>query len=206
MRGLFLQENPPRPFCENCTLRSGRAAGESRDGMTMTEDEVLEVVDAKDNVVGRATRAEVHETGLFHRAVHVFLFNPAGEVYVQRRSMSKDRFPGFLDSSAAGHVDPGESYHGAAVRELQEELAVDAEIEEVFRVPASEITDNEHVVVYRAVSGREPVPDPDEVQWGGFVTPESLTAWMNYTPGHFVPGYIFFWKEYLRVLNDARGR
>ena len=171
--------------------------------MTLPHAEVLEVVDANDNVVGRATRAEIHESGLLHRSVHVFLFNPAGEVYVQRRSMSKDRFPGFLDSSAAGHVDPGESYESAAARELREELGIDAEIEPVFRVAASEITDNEYVVVYRAVSAEEPVPDPDEVQWGGFVASEALTQWMNDTPQDFVPGYIFFWMEYLRVMHDA---
>lgn len=168
------------------------------------EEEALEVVDADDNVVGRETRAEIHRRGLLHRAVHLFVFNSAGAVYVQRRSSTKDRFPQFLDSSAAGHVDPGESYEHAAIRELREELGIEAEVREILRTPAAEITDNEHVVVYRVETDAGPVPDPDEVQWGGFMTPELLTSRMEESPGDFVPGFIYLWKEYLRVLDNEQ--
>ena len=81
----------------------------------------------------------------------MFVFNPAGQVYIQRRSRSKDRHPGKLDSSAAGHVDPGETYEETAIRELQEELGIQAEVKEILRVPASEQTDNEHVVLFEVV-------------------------------------------------------
>ena len=86
-----------------------------------------------------------------HRAVHIFVFNEAGEIYVQRRSEAKDRHPGKLDSSAAGHVDPGESYHETAMRELREEIGIKRTLEEVFRVQASEITDHEHVVLFTII-------------------------------------------------------
>ena len=92
--------------------------------MYSTDSEILEIVDSHDKVIGTGTRGEIHRMGFFHRAVHMFVFNPAGQVYIQRRSRSKDRHPGKLDSSAAGHVDPGETYEETAIRELQEELGI----------------------------------------------------------------------------------
>jgi isopentenyl-diphosphate delta-isomerase len=167
--------------------------------MHSTDNEILEVVDTADNVIGLATRAEIHQRGLIHRAVHIFLFNSAGEIYVQRRSASKDRFPERLDSSTAGHVDPGESYEQCARRELGEELGIDADIEEVLREPASEITDNEHVVLYHAWSDLDPSPEPEEIQWGGFLAPDALTALMTEQPDDFVPVFIHLWRKYQEV-------
>ncbi|MEW6351714.1 MAG: NUDIX domain-containing protein [Thermodesulfobacteriota bacterium] len=158
-----------------------------------TDHEILEFVDTNDRVLGTAIRREIHESGLMHRAVHVFLYNGRGEIYVQRRSSIKDRFPDRLDSSAAGHVEPGEPYEAAAVRELEEELGIVTEVEEILRTGPSEVTDNEHVVLYRARSGQAPVPDPDEVQWGSFMTPESLTVLMDSQPDDFVPSFIHLW-------------
>ncbi|MFZ5868162.1 MAG: NUDIX hydrolase [Thermodesulfobacteriota bacterium] len=163
------------------------------------EQETLEVVDERDQVVGSATRAEIHANRWMHRAVHIFVFNSKGAVYVQRRSASKDRFPGVLDSSAAGHVDSGEGYEEAAVRELCEELAINAHIEEVLRVSASEITDYEHVILYRAVTDETPEPNADEIQWGGYMAPDHLTLLMEQNPDDFVPAFIYLWKEYLRL-------
>ncbi|HMK35138.1 MAG TPA: NUDIX domain-containing protein, partial [Desulfomonilaceae bacterium] len=104
--------------------------------MHSTDDEILEVVDSGNNVIGTATRAEIHRKGLFHRAVHIFVFNERGDLYVQRRSASKDRHPLKLDSSAAGHVDPGETYHETALRELEEELSIRAPVQEILKISA----------------------------------------------------------------------
>ena len=60
-----------------------------------------------------------------HRAVHILVFNQRGELFLQKRSMSKDNDPGMWDSSAAGHVDSGESYLDCATREIEEELGVE---------------------------------------------------------------------------------
>ncbi len=167
--------------------------------MNSTDDELLEIVDAEDNVLGIATRREIHNSGFMHRAVHIFVFNSAGEIYVQKRSDSKDRHPGKLDSSAAGHVDPGESYLETAIRELREEIGLSADLEEVLRIKASKITDYEHVALFRAVTDQLPVPNPDEIQWGEFFERIELTRRMAEFPDEFVPGFIFLWNELLRL-------
>jgi len=133
-----------------------------------------------------------------HRAVHVFLFNGSREIYVQRRSASKDRHPLKLDSSAAGHVDPGESYEQAAVRELSEELGITGEVEQVLQVRASPATDHEHVALFRVVAESEPRPNPDEIVWGDFMTWERLSCLMEQTPDDFVPAFILLWNEFVR--------
>lgn len=72
-------------------------------------DELFDVVDELNQMTGQGTRREIHEGNLLHRAVHMFLVNKHGAVLLQKRSLWKDRQPGKWDSSAAGHLDAGES-------------------------------------------------------------------------------------------------
>ena len=88
----------------------------------MSAEELFDVVDERDNVIGQRTRREVHQTGLRHRAVHVLVYNAAGNLFLQKRSMLKDCFPGTWDSSASGHLAPGEGYDACALREVEEEF------------------------------------------------------------------------------------
>ena len=92
--------------------------------MAQNPDELFDVVDAHDRVTGQMSRREVHARGLRHRAVHILVVNRAGQVFLQKRSMAKDLFPGTWDSSAAGHVGAGEDYDGTALRELEEEIGL----------------------------------------------------------------------------------
>ena len=91
-------------------------------------EEWLSEVDEQDVVIGRRRRDEIHRLGLRHRSVHILVFNPGGELFLQRRSLSKDIHPGLWDTSAAGHVDAGEAYERTAWRELGEELGIGASI------------------------------------------------------------------------------
>jgi isopentenyldiphosphate isomerase len=86
--------------------------------------ELFDVVDEQDRVLRREARAEVHRQRLLHRAVHILVFNIRGEVYLQRRSAKKDTYPHRWTTSCSGHVDAGEDYDTAAVRELAEELGL----------------------------------------------------------------------------------
>src|SRR5436190_4916815 len=110
-------------------------------------EEIFDVVNERDEVVGRNTRNEVHRLGLMHRAVHVLVYNSRGEVFLQKRSMRKDRQPGVWDSSASGHLDCGEDYDTCAVREVREEIGLhlSGAPRRLFKLGASAETDQEHV-------------------------------------------------------------
>ncbi len=92
-------------------------------------EEIFDVVDEDDHVVGQATRKEVHKQKLLHRVSNVFVFNSKGEMLVQKRSLSKDEYPGRFTSSVSGHLDAGETYEQAALREMYEEVGLVAPIE-----------------------------------------------------------------------------
>jgi len=86
--------------------------------------EEIDIVDAHDNVVDKSDRTTAHNKGLLHRLVHIMVFDADGKLFVQQRSTSKDRYPGFWEGSVSGHVKSGESFKEAAERELHEELGI----------------------------------------------------------------------------------
>lgn len=89
------------------------------------KEDYFEIVDAEDRVIGVAPRRECHgDPSLVHRSAHVLVFNSRGELLLQKRSMAKDIQPGRWDTSVGGHLDPGEDYRQAAVREMAEELGL----------------------------------------------------------------------------------
>lgn len=91
----------------------------------MGSEEIFDVVDEHGNVIGRATREQVHsDRSLIHRSVHVHVFDSRGRLFLQKRSADKDIQPGRWDTSVGGHVDAGEDADRAAVREIREELGI----------------------------------------------------------------------------------
>ncbi|MEV6961588.1 NUDIX domain-containing protein [Streptomyces sp. NPDC051207] len=87
-------------------------------------DEILDVVDEHDRVVGRSPRGEVYARGLRHRCVFIQARDAQGRVFVHRRTPTKLVFPSLYDMFVGGVVGAGEAYDGAALREAEEELGV----------------------------------------------------------------------------------
>ena len=211
-------------------------------GPAQRGDEVFDVVDANDAVIGQATRREVHAKGLWHRAVHVLVFAPgerevmAGsadererprcgqrgyggrgyggggygkdaasealpgrKVFLQKRSMAKDTAPGCWDSSCSGHLDAGEDYAPAAVRELQEEIGLRVKgpevLTEVLRLPASEETGWEFVRVYRTESAGPFLLHPAEIERGEWWRVEDVTRAIGERPEAFARAFRFIWGQ-----------
>lgn len=92
----------------------------------MSASELVDVVDADDRVVGRATRAEIRARKLRHRSTYILLFNSRGQLFVHQRSADKDVYPSYFDVAIGGVVGSGESYDDGARRELAEEVGVTA--------------------------------------------------------------------------------
>lgn len=156
--------------------------------------EQFAVVDACDYVIGAAPRGEVHANNLLHRAVHILLFNDAGELLLQKRSRLKDCHPGVWDSSAAGHVDAGEEYDEAAARELQEELGVATPLDRVVKLPASGNTGQEFIWLYRGVHNGPFQLARSEIESVRFFRPSVVNAWIESRPVDFAPGFVECWN------------
>ncbi len=225
------------------THRFGDQAGPAQRG-----DEVFDVVDASDAVIGQATRREVHAKGLWHRAVHVLVFAPVDEsgavrvlsdaatseesadtgagsaakggplagargyggrgygefgvgrrVFLQKRSMAKDTAPGRWDSSCSGHLDAGEDYLTAAVRELGEEIGLRVTgpevLTEVLRLSATADTGWEFVRVYRTESAGPFALHPAEIERGEWWAVEEVTRAVAERPGEFARAFRFIWGK-----------
>lgn len=163
--------------------------------------ELFDVVDPDDNVVRVEERAVVHREKLFHRAVHVFVFNAKGELYLQRRSMTKDTAPGKWVSSCSGHVNSGEDYDQAAPRELGEEIGLyePQGLERVFKEPPCKQTGYEFVWVYRCHAEGPFKLDPAEVSDGQWIEIKHLNQWIEERPRDFAWSFTHLWGKYLAL-------
>lgn len=167
----------------------------------MMKEEILEIVDEDNRVTGRATRSQIHKQQLMHRAVHIFLFNTRGELFLQKRSLEKDEFSGYYDSSAAGHVDPGEDYADAALRELEEELGIAAELRKIAEIPASAENGWEFTLFYTAVSDAPVCINREEISEGGFYPVSAIADWILRDEEVFTPAF----KTLFELYRQAGG-
>jgi isopentenyldiphosphate isomerase len=161
----------------------------------MAED-IFDVVNERDEVIDRKPRSEVHRLGLLHRAVHVLVFNSRGQIFLQKRSMNKDRQPGLWDSSASGHVDSGEDYDVTAVREAREEIGLQLKEtpRRLFKIAACEETDQEFVWVYRCESEGPFELNADEIECGGWFSPDEVSRWISERPQELASAFRFIWQ------------
>ena len=156
-------------------------------------DELFDVVDENDNVLHPLSRGEIHKRHLRHRAVHIFWLNLAGELCLQRRSYAKDNSPGYLSTSCAGHVDSGEIYIQAAVREFKEELGITISSEDLIELdyaPCHENLGNEFVVSYLLrgdFTAHIFRPEVDSLVWR---TPQQVIHWAQQEPEFFATPFL----------------
>jgi isopentenyl-diphosphate delta-isomerase len=130
----------------------------SRERAEFMDNEMVDVLDEKGNLTGEVKlKREAHAKGLWHRAVHIWIYNSKGEVFLQKRAKSKIFLPGLWDVSAAGHVSAGQTYDETAVREIQEELGVKVKASQLKKVdlhkvaidyPPAKILNREFIQVY----------------------------------------------------------
>jgi isopentenyldiphosphate isomerase len=162
-------------------------------------EEIFDIVNERDEVIGQAPRKEVHARGLWHRAIHVLVFNSRGEIFLQKRSLKKDIAAGKWDSSSSGHLDTGEDYDACAVRELSEELGLKLAQppQRLFKIEACQETGWEFCWIYRGASDGPFTLHPEEIETGDWFTPEAVSKWVAEKPGDFASAFLLIWKLYL---------
>ena len=160
-------------------------------------EEIFDIVDESDSVVGSASRREVHRSGLLHRSTHLLVFDSRGRVLLQKRSSEKDTFPGRWDSSVSGHVDSGEEYDACVVREAYEEIGVDLEgvPERIFKIDACEETANEFTWVYKHFSDGPFVINKEEISEVRWFSGESVDQMLLGERDSFSPAFALVWQR-----------
>jgi isopentenyldiphosphate isomerase len=135
----------------------------------------------------------------------VLVFNARGQLFLQKRSMLKDTFPGVWDSSASGHLDTGEEYDACAARELREEIGVvpAAPPRRLFKVEASPATGHEFCWVYRVEFEGPFVLQPEEVERAEWFEPAGVTDWVRRKPQDFASAFVLIWNKYCATEVQA---
>jgi isopentenyldiphosphate isomerase len=121
----------------------------------MTDGEVLDVVNEADEIVGAADRTVIHRDAILHREVHVFVTD-GQKIALQLRSSGARSWQGFLDATAGGHVERGETYLNAALHEMREELGFEPDesrlhLLEKLRIPTRDVRGEYHNNVWRSL-------------------------------------------------------
>ncbi len=134
-------------------------------------DEIYDVVDEDDNVIGKATREEVHKNNkLIHRSIMFFIFDKKGRIFVNQRTKNKEFYPEYWSLTFGGHVNSGETYEEAVIREAKEEAGIE---EKPFFMGTLKVRlpqESENSKVFGFITDKKLKLDPFEIKQGKFMT------------------------------------
>ncbi len=150
-------------------------ASEMRQASTDNPDELFDLVDGADRVIGQVRRGEAHrDPRLLHRSVQVLVFDSRSRLLLQRRSRTKDLFPGYLCASASGHVVSGDDYAVTAAREVQEELGISLALTYLGKTIVRSQYETELTALFAARSDGPFRFHPSETDGGEFVALDTV--------------------------------
>jgi isopentenyldiphosphate isomerase len=169
----------------------------------MSDSEILDIVNEKDEIIGQDTKKNKFEKELISRNVAVFLRDSLGMFIIMKRSESKKSYPGRLDAAACGNVMAGESYEEAAKRELKEELNVECELRLLWKV-YNEFNENGkllryHTAVFEGTWDGAISPN-EETQGFQKMTLDELSAMVKKRPEMFTPGFVADFLQIEKLL------
>ncbi|MFH1770247.1 MAG: NUDIX domain-containing protein [archaeon] len=170
-------------------------------------NEIVDVVNEDDEVIGTATRTEMREKNLLHRGGTIFVFNSEGEIFVHKRVKTKDIYPSYYDMTCGGGARTGETYEECAKRELGEELGIkDTELKFLFKFRYQNEIDNFFTKVYYCVYDGKITLQEEEVEEGRFMSIKELKKLMK--KEKFCPDALVMFEkleekeEFMDVVND----
>ena len=144
--------------------------------------EIVQIVDEQDREIGAVARHIMREQRLIHRASYILVFNDAGQIFVQKRTMTKDMYPGYWDVAAGGVVLARESYEESARRELTEELGIQARLEHVLDHYYADESNRVWGRVFTCIHEGPFLLQPEEVEYGRFMTVQQAMAMSKKEP------------------------
>jgi len=172
---------------------------------SVSRDEILQLVDRTGRPTGRVPRSACHgDPELIQAVVHLHLFDTSGRMYLQKRALSKDLYPGRWDTGVGGHMAPGENPEQALRREAREELGIElgdslgtGALERLEPYVYSDDMETEYVFPFRLVFSGTPRPNPEEVADGSFFTSEEIRDRLRESPEDFTPHFRFSFEKLL---------
>lgn len=166
--------------------------------------EIIDVVNDKDEIIGKATYDKIYERHLTHRIVHVLIFNDKGEMAVQLRSKYKSFCPNHWSTPVGGHVQSGESYKEAALRELREELGIKTKIhftyKDIYVDQKYETGLKKFLVTFRVNYNGPFKINPTEVKKIEFFSLDKIKEMIN-KGEKFHPELLFLLKKHFKINN-----
>lgn len=153
-------------------------------------EEMLILVDKKDNSIGSEGKLSVHQKGLLHRAFSIFIYDSEGRLLLQQRAHGKYHSAGLWTNSCCGHPRWGECTEAAASRRLQEEMGFTTQLKRVFsfiyhaEVPGN-LIEHEFDYVYVGLFNGDPTVNPDEVADWLWIDISQLNCKLNSQPENF---------------------
>lgn len=170
----------------------------------MSSDEIVTIVDENNNVTGSAPRSQMRAEGMCHRATYILVFDPAGRMFVQKRTLTKDIYPGYYDIATGGVVLAGESYDVSAERELAEELGVEnTPLKAHFEFYHEEGRNRVWGRVYSCVWDGPIVLQAEEVASGDYYPVPEIVAMSGRKP--FTPDGLYVLKRFLQSKAEYSG-
>ncbi len=166
----------------------------------MENTEMFPVVDDAGNETGLAPRNVCHDgrSKLLHPVVHLHLLNDKGELYLQKRAMTKDLLPGKWDSSVGGHINQGEKTEDALRRETGEELGLKVfDFTFIRKYIWESPRERELVYSFTGTSEEQPLINRDEIDEGRFWKMDEISAELG--KGIFTPNFEY---EFEMLFND----
>ena len=159
-------------------------------------DEIVAIVDEDNNVVGSAARREMRAKRLPHRSTYILVFNSRGEIYIQKRTLTKDVFPGYYDPAAGGVVLAGESYLEGALRELEEEMGIrGVPLQSLFEFYHSDENSRVWGAAFRCVHDGAVTLQEEEVESGSFMAVDEVFRAAATEP--FTPDGLYVLQRYV---------
>ena len=152
-------------------------------------------VDENDTPIGIGTREEAWANGIYMRIVRVVLKDEKGRILSQRRSSEKKSYPNLWTDSASGHVDEGDTYDSAVIRELEEELGVSAELTFIGKFASKDVIGDKIILEFNAVyegtisSNSSFTLEEGEVSDTQWFELDTLKREMQNDPDSFTPGF-----------------